>query len=148
MAKTNRDVVVFFCIANVFDLLLSSKDVYSFKCLFANNLNQYITSWSKSPFRWLNGNESISWRHRKCFSKLCVHRMRTIRHQTGARISSRDLKCLKISMLQAIEYLKFFRTNYTRIYQFSLCFKLFALSILQYAFKKLFFLNYIRNIEI
>lgn len=67
----------FFCIANVFDLLLSSKDVYSFKCLFANNLNQYITSWSKSPFRWLNGNESISWRHRKCFSKLCVHRMRT-----------------------------------------------------------------------
>lgn len=77
MAKTNRDVVVFFCTANVFDLLLSSKDVYSFKCLFANNLNQYITSWSKSPFRWLNGNESISWRHRKCFSKLCVHRMRT-----------------------------------------------------------------------
>lgn len=77
MAKTNRDVVVFFCIANGFDLLLSSKDVYSFKCLFANNLNQYITSWSKSPFRWLNGNESISWRHRKCFSKLCVHRMRT-----------------------------------------------------------------------
>lgn len=77
MAKTNRDVVVFFCIANIFDLLLSSKDVYSFKCLFANNLNQYITSWSKSPFRWLNGNESISWRHRKCFSKLCVHRMRT-----------------------------------------------------------------------
>lgn len=77
VAKTNRDVVVFFCIANVFDLLLSSKDVYSFKCLFANNLNQYITSWSKSPFRWLNGNESISWRHRKCFSKLCVHRMRT-----------------------------------------------------------------------
>lgn len=71
-----------------------------------------------------------------------------LRHQTGARISSRDLKCLKISMLQAIEYLKFFRTNYTRIYQFSLCFKLFALSILQYAFKKLFFLNYICNIEI
>lgn len=77
MTKTNRDVAVFLCIANIFDLLLFSKDVYSLKCVFANNLNQYITSWSKSPFRWLNGNESISWRHRKCFSKLCVHRMRT-----------------------------------------------------------------------
>lgn len=148
MAKTNRDVVVFFCTANVFDLLLSSKDVYSFKCLFANNLNQYITSWSKSPFRWLNGNESISWRHRKCFSKLCVHRMRTKTPNWCADLVKRSEMFENQHMLQAIEYLKFFRTNYTRIYQFSLCFKLFALSILQYAFKKLFFLNYICNIEI
>lgn len=110
MAKTNRDVVVFFCIANVVDLLLSSKDVYSFKCVFANNLNQYITSWSKSPFRWLNGNESISWRHRKCFSKLCVHRMRTKTPNLCADLVKRTLikkilKCLKFSILQAIEYL-------------------------------------------
>lgn len=77
ITKTNRDVTVILCILHILDLLLFSKDVYSLKCLFANNLNQYITSWSKSPFRWLNGNESISWMHRKCFSKLCVHRMRT-----------------------------------------------------------------------
>lgn len=73
------------------------------------------------------------------FLKVIAYIECALRHQTGARISSRDLKCLKISMLQAIKYLKFFRTNYTRIYQFSLCFKPFALSILQYAFKKLFF---------